>query len=386
MDDEGMSTEQLAKYLMRYGVDITRQGIERVYVESAKYFKVKKNEAGKIVLSRREAQIIAKVRLLKDFLGIKDARVRKILGVTEVQKKYTIAESDESWSELFNMEISKYYDHRKKVIIKRLETERERRGSKWFEQVNWLELYEQYNSFYLLAELGLHDLIDQIVDEMYKDNKIFLSDLAYGIFERFNSEVNHRIEQLSAIVDKQIEEMTELGFHSFADSQKVYPEFIKEKFKSENLIYFQILIEKSLNKIYPAGSMSTLLYDEELLATLFLDECNDHLLLMVLGDRMITEEYKKKAVLEGTLSGEAFEAYIHNLRQGLSVEVYNEKYNTYLENNYIKIKACSVYLLNEYLSDKDFKYSLSSIPVAEIKKVAEEKFGLQPPVLVKKRQ
>lgn len=391
IENEGMSSEQLAKFLMRYGVDITRQGIDREYVEKAKYFKLTKNESGKILFGEKEAQIIAKVRLLKNFLGLKDDTVGTILGVSKIDViddkhfTYISAESYESWSNLFHMEFSKYYDHRKKVIIKRLETERERHGNKWFEQVNWLELYEQYNSFYLLAELGLHDLIDRIVDEMYKDNKVFLSDLAYGIFERFNSEVNHRIEQLSAIVDKQIEEMNELGLHSFADSQKVYPEFIKEKFKSENMAYFQILIEKSLNKIYPAGNMSTLLYDEELLATLFLDECNDHVLLMVLGDSMIMAEYKKKAELEGTLSAEAFEAYIHDLRQGLSVKAYNEKYNTYLENNYIKIKACSVYLLNKYLSDTDFKYSLSSIPVAEIKKVAEEKFGLQPPILVKKR-
>ncbi|ULO06291.1 hypothetical protein H1230_25230 [Paenibacillus sp. 19GGS1-52] len=303
------------------------------------------------------------------------------------KKQYINAESNESWSKLFHLEIDKYYDHRKNVIIKRLETERERYGKKWFEQVNWLELYEQYNSFYLLAELGLNDIIDKFVNEMYKDNDIFLSDMAYGLLKRFNSEVNKRIEQLSTIVDKQIEEMNVLGFHSFADSQKVYPEFIKGKFKSENLAYFQILMEKSLNQTYPAGNMSTLLYDEELLATLFLDQCNDHVLSMVLGNNSeILNDYKKKAVLEGTLSGEAFEAYINDLRQGLSAEAYNKIYNTYLEKNYIKIKSCSVYLLNEYLSDKDFEYSLSSIPIEEIKKVAEEKFGLQPPPVLLKNQ
>lgn len=86
IENEGMSSEQLAKFLMRYGVDITRQGIDREYVEKAKYFKVNKNESGKILFGEKEARIIAKVRLLKDFLGIKDARVRDILGVSEAKK------------------------------------------------------------------------------------------------------------------------------------------------------------------------------------------------------------------------------------------------------------------------------------------------------------
>lgn len=118
--NEGMSSEQLAKFLMRYGVDITRQGIDREYVEKAKYFKVTKNESGKILFGEKEAQIIAKVRLLKNFLGLKDDTVVTILGVTKIDViddkhfTYISAESDESWFNLFHMEFSKYYDHRKK--------------------------------------------------------------------------------------------------------------------------------------------------------------------------------------------------------------------------------------------------------------------------------
>lgn len=367
-----MNLNEFKKFLEQYGIDITRQAIKSEYVTKSYYFGVKEDENR---FTKREAQIIAKIRLLKVFLNLKNSEINGCLGIEEES-----GESDASWSGLFQRDFVSYYEFRKKLIVARLDSERERYGSKWFDKVNWLELYKQYNDHQLLVELALEDIVQKVVNEVYKNNgAMFWQDNAHHLFKLFDCEVNRIIERLTQIIDNQAEEIKALGFVGFADSQKIYPEFIKGKFNADKLYYYELLVEKLLEKIYPPDRMSILNYDEELLGVLFLDQCNDHLLKMVLGDEMVLDWYVEQAASKGGLSKESFLSYINEFRNGISVEKYQHVFNAYLEEHYIKIKTCSVYLLNEYSTGTDKKYTLTTIPVEEIKIIAEQDFGLLPP-------